>query len=114
MISSQEFLETCCQKVEECLQSITYSHFGIDDDGSTRVSKIQREFKFLCCNPKCKSSSKPHYLVPSSKGQTCDLPLLCEATSTVYRVPTKEEAYWFPEEIKETQVSQTLLYLNIN
>ena len=112
MISSQEFLETCCLKVEECLQSITYSRFGIDDR-FTRVSKIQREFKFLCCNPKCKSSSEPHYIIPSPKGQTCDLPFLCDA-STVYRQPTHEEAYCFPEEIKQTQVSQTLLYLNIN
>ena len=109
---SQEFLETCCQKVEECLQSITHSHFGIDDE-STHVCKIRREFKFLCCNPKCKSSSEPHYLVPSPKGQTSDLPLLCKA-STIYRKPTPEEMYWFPEKIKVNQVSQTLLYLNIN
>ena len=109
---SQEFLEICCQEVEECLHPITYSHFGIDD-GSTCVSKIRREFKFLCCNPKCKSSSEPHYIVPSLKGQTCDLPFFCDA-STIYRQPTRAEAFWFPKEIKETQVSQTLLYLNIN
>ena len=104
----QEILETSCQEVEKCLQSIDAQSNFVD---STPVSVIPREFKFICCDPKCPPSSDPHYLVlRSGKEQTCQDSLLCDENAYHHRTPTIREAYWFPEEIKKSQVCDNNKY----
>ena len=105
---SQDVLETSCQEVEKCLQSIDAQFHFVD---STPVSVIPREFKFICCDPNCPPSSDPHYLVlRSGKEQTCRDSLLCDENANCRRSPTLREAYWFPGEMEKSQVCHNSKY----
>ena len=62
---TQDLLQTCCQRVKECLQFINVP--------------IEKEFKFVC--EECGSSSDPHYLLPSRDG----IQTTCERKKREYR-----------------------------
>lgn len=89
-------LEDCGQKVDK-----TLSTSSITCDFSI---KITREILFVCSSEECRSYEL-HYLKHAPKGQTTDLPLICQKRKKPRRL-TNEEAYWFIQKEKEGKVCE--------